>query len=754
VPDEFFGVDSSFTWGRPLLDETVIRSCLEIMKRCGLLWNRDRFSWSALHPEENGAFDFDSLNHTRYRRLASGLGIHTLDTFHQTPDWLRATPEQQKIIGANPWPVRLKTAAEDWVKIVRNFQPTLQALEVWNESDLPGFGKNFPADQAMSFTKAISRKFRDASLGTRIIGGVFANPQAGSILQKTWLQNGLLDTCDAVSWHTYANADSVERVLVAWRECARQQNPARAGLPVWITESGARWPWQHGMERAGIKGDIDVAAEITAKAAEYKALGVEKYFAFSYKFYVEPHNNKGYAMMDANHTPMRSIAAYATAAKTLAGLDYIGDLAGTNARRARVFAGADGRAVAVLYSPVSENAPPSPTLFTFPKNLPLEKIIGADGRQIPPGNTGGVARDDGLVYLILSGKPDPRLLKTDTPAMAMLRMARDFRQQNDGPRKTAPVVFQSMLDTRDVILSPFGYSLLDFVGKQFDVSVQNLGDTSRKIRPVLELPDGLTAGNFPSEELVLPPSGQATLSFQLTITPTAAVDAFRILRIIDKTGNALPLALSVRAWRAQVRHVPALSTDPALPLPPPVGLPDANDWVDFSSPVYWTTWPGGEIEPTLQARFRAFHAKNLLRIQVLVRDENFVPSPSPENPGDTIRLVLQQRNPDGSAKKGARTINITGARLADGRTVLFHRAWNATRTTFYKKSALHFQEPGNGWYLHTFDLDAGEIALNTSPPGAIGLSITVNSHSGLAPDGTLGWGGGADTRFLNLLKLQ
>ncbi|EIQ01217.1 Glycosyl hydrolase catalytic core [Opitutaceae bacterium TAV1] len=748
VPDEFFGVDSSFTWGKPPLTETLIRSYLEIMKRCGLLWNRDRFRWSALHPEESGAFDFDSINHTRYRRLASELGIHTLDTFHQTPEWLRASAEQQKITGANPYPVRLKLAAEDWGKIVRNFQPTLQALEVWNEPDLPGFGKNFPPDQAMSFTKAVSRKFRDAALETAVVGGVFANPQAGSVLQKTWLQNGLLDTCDAVSWHTYAPAETVERVLVAWRKLALQQNPVRAGLPVWITESGARWPWQRGMERAGIEGDIDVAAEITAKAAEYKALGVEKHFAFSYKFYVEPNNNKGYAMMDANHTPMRSIAAYATAAKTLAGLDYIGDLVGTNALRARIFAGADGRAVAVLYSPVSENGPPSP-LFTFPRNLPLEKITGADGREITPGDTGSATRGDGIAYLHLGRKPDPRLLKTDTPAMEMLRLARDFKHRSE-PRKTAPVVFQSMLDTRDVILSPFGYSLRNFAGKQFDVSVQNLSDTPQKIHPALELPDGLSAENFPGAELLLPPSGQATLSFKLTLTPAAAVDSFRILRVVDQTGHALPLALSVRAWRAQVKNVPAL---PAFPTPP-AGRPDAKDWEDFSSPVYWTTWPGGEIEPTLQARFRAFHAKNLLRVQVLVHDENFVPSPSPENPGDTIRLVLQQHNPDGSEKKGARTVNVTGARLADGRTVLFHRTWNATQATLYKKSSLHFQELGDDWYLHTFDLDAGEMSLDASPQNVIGLSITVNSHSGLAPDGALGWGGGADPRFLNLLKLQ
>ncbi|MDR1282800.1 MAG: hypothetical protein LBK99_18535, partial [Opitutaceae bacterium] len=418
-PDEFFGLDGSFSWAPANAgSEERFRSHLTIFQQSGIAWNRDRFRWRALHPAKDAPLDFNTISHTAYRRVASEMGIKTLDTFHDTPAWLRVADPESQSHRNNPYPMQLETAAEDWLKIVKNYQPTLQALEVWNEPDYVAFGKNFPADQIMSFTKAVSSKLREAGLETRIVGGVFMALHAGSVMQRGYIENGLLDSSDVVSWHTYRRAGLLQTPVLAWRKLAAQMNPERAGIPVWITEMGFPWLYQKGMRRSASAGDIDSASELAAKATEYKALGIEKNFAFTYKWYNEGGDGNGYGMTDASMTPMRTMASWATAAKTLAHFDYIGDLRGTNARRARVFENPQtGKSIAVLYHPVNEKA--AIAHFIFPENLPLEKVTGADGRVLKTTKAGAVAvawgggggtgftapHHDGRAYLPFSSKP-------------------------------------------------------------------------------------------------------------------------------------------------------------------------------------------------------------------------------------------------------------------------------------------------------------------------------------------------------------
>ncbi|RRJ95415.1 hypothetical protein Ga0100231_015000 [Opitutaceae bacterium TAV4] len=180
-----------------------------------------------------------------------------------------------------------------------------------------------------------------------------------------------------------------------------------------------------------------------------------------------------------------------------------------------------------------------------------------------------------------------------------------------------------------------------------------------------------------------------------------------------------------------------------------------NGWQDFSSPSHWTTWQGGEMEPTIEARFRAFHTKDTLQIQVLVRDNNLCLFDTPEKAmnGDSVHLILQQRNPDGTVKQRAATVNVVAVQC-DGKPLLVWRAWNAIKTIFYEKSRLHFQDLGNDWYLYTINLDAAEMSLDLSPGSMIGASVTVNNHSGFARDGFLSWGGGSDARLFNCLKIE
>ena len=54
-----------------------------------------------------------------------------------------------------------------------------------------------------------------------------------------------------------------------------------------------------------VEDDKFSAVEIVGKAVEYRALGIERFFAFSFKYHDEP--NKRFGMMDRNFFPMRDM---------------------------------------------------------------------------------------------------------------------------------------------------------------------------------------------------------------------------------------------------------------------------------------------------------------------------------------------------------------------------------------------------------------------------------------------------------------
>lgn len=747
VADEFFAVDSSFSWGAKRFSEEEIRAYCRILKNNGILWNRDRLSWVALSPAPD-SFSFDSGNFSTYRRVASEEGIKTLDTFHDTPKWLdpRVNPA---VYGPNPYPAKLKAAGEDWVSIVRHFQPTLQALEVWNEPDI-GFGSYFPADQVSSLTKAVSWTFRNNGIDTLVVGGVFAHPWPGTSFQEAYVSNGLLDASDVITYHTYDWAGLMERTLAGWREHELALKHPRAGLPIWITEAG--FPWNKGSERAILPEDIRSAVEITAKAVEFKALGVEKYFAFEYKYYQE--GEKNFGMMGANHSPMRSMAVYTHAAKILAHRDYIGDLTGTNATRSRVFS--DGKdSIVVLYAPVwFKNI----REFTFPRNLPVAKVTGIDGRVIDL-NEGRIGRQDGIAYLYLKGKPDARFLKTDTPAMKYFKMAREFKRRN-APRATLPVVFRSSLDVSDMTFNSFGYNVRNYENKRFDVSIQNLSDEPQSVRPELELPKGVLASDFQKRTIQLAPGATEAFSFKLTLDPKIEPGRFRMVRVVDKGGNALPLAFSLRAWQMQVLQVPARpnksATDDARPSAN--ALLAEGGWINFSAGEYWHSWQGGEMQPNIEAHLRAFHAKDTLQLQVLVKDKAFYQPYEPFEAfrGDSLQVAIQQRERSGLLPKNPRIWNeVTAAKCGDRATIYGHMG---SPSGLYKKSRLRVQSLGNDYWLYVVDFDAGELNLDLSSGSRIGFSLLVNSNAGQGRDGFLSWGGGIgdskDSTVFNCLEIE
>ncbi|MEI3000603.1 MAG: hypothetical protein V8T86_06835 [Victivallis sp.] len=426
--DEYFAQDSSLSWGPPPDDEKGIRDFMRILKKNGICWNRDRLHWPGIE-KERGKFDFGG-RFGLYRRIAEEEGIKALDTFHAAPPWNSESPTRFRDADPrrNLYPVNLLAAGESWSAIVRHWG-ALKALEVWNEPDI-SFGNDFPAEYVTAFTKAVSRSFADNGIDALVVGGVFASTRPGTNFYRTYIDNGLLDDSDVISYHSYAEVPDMEPQVAALRQAELDSGTPRAGIPYWITECGKPRPWT-GTSRGPAEPDLYSAAEITGKAAELRALGLERYFAFEYKFRRENANNFG--QMDANRTPMRGMAAYLHLVRVLSHRDYVGDLKGSDALRSRVFEGKDDL-VAVLYNGTRKNRKSSVSL---PSGLGVLRATGIDGRPVEFRN-GRVPNTDGITYVYLDKAAKQNFIDPGTRAMELCRLAKSYRPRPRARKAARP----------------------------------------------------------------------------------------------------------------------------------------------------------------------------------------------------------------------------------------------------------------------------------------------------------------------------
>ncbi|UKI31455.1 MAG: hypothetical protein L6W00_27365 [Lentisphaeria bacterium] len=145
------------------------------------------------------------------------------------------------------------------------------------------FGNRFPAEYVTAFTKAVSRVFFDNGNNALVIGGVFSTTRPQTRFYRSYIDNGLLEDVDILSYHTYADVSAMEPEVTALRRNEIESGSRRAGVPYWVTESGKPRPWS-GINRGFTAPDQYSAVEITGKAAELRALGIQRYFAFEFKF--------------------------------------------------------------------------------------------------------------------------------------------------------------------------------------------------------------------------------------------------------------------------------------------------------------------------------------------------------------------------------------------------------------------------------------------------------------------------------------
>ena len=520
--DPFFCIDGALSW---LVGNDEIREGLvQAAQRSGIRMIRERLTWGAAHPAPD-RFDWETDAHyDTLRRTCGRYGVKVLEMAHDGPRWMGHVGPR--------YPENLIAAARSWQKIAGKWRPTWGGLEVWNEPDI-FFGGNLPADQYVPLVKAISHGLGEPlPLRWPLVGGVMAHCNRQFL--DTAARNGILDSIDVFSFHTYSRAPEMEGLVEKYR--AWLKDYGHESMPLWLTECGR--PWKTGPERPPVDQDAESALDITMKAVEAKACGIDRYFAFVYPYFEEGKNNFG--MMDKRATPLRSFAAYAQMAGLLAEHRYYGDLKHNDKRllRARVF-GNIRQTVAVLYT---GRVDPKATVQI---DVPVSRIEGIDGRELKPTASGAVPVPDGMVYVWCERGDALDRIDTQTKAAALSKAAGERRAKRTAP---SPIILRYQWD--DKLLQPTseGYRFRAEPPEKMPIAVRvfNLANQSRELKLRLSFHEKEVpiVGSNP-QQVKVPAEGFADVKWEADVSIASAPSkGLRVIVTAQSEGDPRPATLA------------------------------------------------------------------------------------------------------------------------------------------------------------------------------------------------------------------
>ncbi len=706
--DEFFGMDTSLSRKNHIGGDSL-RSLMKILRRNGIVWGRDRFSWGDVHPKQD-QIDFNgrSGRYDLFRKIAGEEGVKILDVFHDTPAWNKQLASERDNFlfggdsggyeyGSNVYPRNLLEAANSWSAICRNWSQ-IKALEVWNEPDI-FFGNYFPPEFFIAFTKSVSTRFALDRVPTTVVGGNLAHPGDGSDYYRSLIEGGLLEDIDVFSFHSYRLTETHEEQIAFLREVERKTSPRKLGIPYWITESGM--PWPRGTSRAPVDADRYSASEIVGKAIEFRALGIERYFTFCYPYYDERKNNFG--MIDQHFAPMRSLAAYGNCAMLLANKEYIGDLVVPGAVRSRVFS--DGKeSIACIYAPMKASRK-----VTLPEGLRITKITGLDGRELK-WEGGTLPLEDGILYLHIKGKPGSKFMKSDTRAMRLYQYAKNYKPQ---PRAAKPVVIQP---NYNLARMPYGYGGIYLIpGEPFVAELywNNHSDRPVTVLPQLTLPEGVKADAVSLKPLVIPANDRVVFHYTLIADRKLSLDRYASVVVSDRNGNATPMYMPMKLLLR--------------------GMGESGKTIEISE---WRNWGGSQIKADVKANFRVDYTADTLKLRIEVEDADHrcdYPMDAAWR-GDSVQISLWSGS--------GHSVELCASSSTDGLNVWRHRPVDRVGRVEQVKFA--FSREGKQT-VYTLEIPAAEFGAKELIAGQmLGLTVIVNSNDGKGRNGFLHWGSGVD----------
>jgi hypothetical protein len=714
--DSFWGIDGAFGYFPVGRKKDLRTSYFATLARCGVSMQRERIGFT-VDATEKGTVKCEGEG-KGIRDDAASQGISILEDFCAYGDAKR---------GPNPYPKTLSGMPKNWENLKNGFGKAWGGTEIWNEPDIFAGGM-IPGDCYMALLRSACYLADMSGAGKPIGGGVFNHVKKPAF--DTYAINGLLDNSDYFDYHDYYSPEKAEGLIWQYREWCREYG--RPNVPFWMTEAGSGWTV--GSSRPPKKEAAISASEIVAKAVECRACGNARHFPFMLIYFDE--NKTNWGMHGKENTPLRSMAAYATAVKNLSHSKYLGDLKTNDpqVKRARVFAKPKGdEAVIVVWT-----GKPAPKTAVNLGALPL-KIEGIDGRTLPIGADGKVPVQDGLSFIFVKTSGITSILDRNTKAAELSRIA----SQNPGKRMTSsPLVLLPDTDAGQVTYSPRGYAPKDDASCTMSAKLCNLSGAEKSYTLKAELPNGarlLDGNNLMKGSLTA--GGEKVLSWKMDLSKVLG-GRKKHVDVCVKSPDDPNLKWVMRFINSEKINARKFKEgDDSLS---PETTPKGDSWREIGGDDYVPLEYVVLYDGKTKAWARCTWQPRRLNIDVLVHDESFTQNFDGVNmwKGDSVQLAFQTPyDKDGRPSTGFTEMSL--ALTKKGPQLYRHHAQGTQKTGLLDTSSfMKIVQKGN-MTLYSLRLPVEQFDLPELKVGMkLRFSLLVNCNDGRARVGYLHWGDG------------
>lgn len=199
---------------------------LKRMTEAGIGWFRTDFLWATIE-KRSGEYDFSVYD--AMMDEAKGRGIKVLPILDY---------DNPKVYPGFAW-----QQPQEWcafvAAVVKRYRHRLEAVEVWNEPNIPFWKPNPDATQYAKFLKLTYECVKRVAPEVRVLMGGTAGLDRGFFAQL--YSAGAADYMDVVNVHPYTHPYAPEDKLIPYLEDVRKAIAANGNRQtLWITEVG--WP--------------------------------------------------------------------------------------------------------------------------------------------------------------------------------------------------------------------------------------------------------------------------------------------------------------------------------------------------------------------------------------------------------------------------------------------------------------------------------------------------------------------------------
>ncbi|WP_187274334.1 hypothetical protein [Paenibacillus sp. N3.4] len=291
---------------------------LPIAKKMGVKYVRDALRWEYIEDTTKGVYNFKDKPFLE--NFMSGVKANDLKPYITLALYNNLYDE-----GNAPTSVEARTAFANYGKQVLAQYPQIGQVEIWNEPDIPTFGKGLTteaekADFYFNLLKASYEQIHPDYPNVKITGFVFGDQGSDSFLESLY-QKGALNYLSEYSFHAYPkNPEDIVTDINRHRNIMKKYNNNQT-IPMNLSETGfTNYNFtEHVQANYVARRIVTALANGIQKISIYNLQNKStdpKDFEGTYGLIRNPGDAKG------AYVPKPAFSAYATMTRELTGADF------------------------------------------------------------------------------------------------------------------------------------------------------------------------------------------------------------------------------------------------------------------------------------------------------------------------------------------------------------------------------------------------------------------------------------------------